>query len=121
MLRAIVISNLVRSLEIANSLDTKQFQFNLVETAESAIILLRSNSMILEKHSQIAIYDMSTPGKIERFAREIKECQRNIKVIAFGAEDLPKGKPRGADEYLREPFSAEQLRSTISRLVFKSR
>jgi len=81
---------------------------------------------IEEKHEEIVLIllDLMMPGKSGfEVLRDIrsKESYKDIRVVLFTVksfkEDIEKGKELGADGYITKPFSGNELRDYIKKVL----
>lgn len=101
---------------VKESLETRNFQVQLVADGEKAIMAFH------EKMPHIMVLDVMMPKK-DGFtvAREIRQINGNIPIIFLTAKsqtsDVLEGFDSGGNDYLRKPFSMEELIVRINNLL----
>lgn len=101
---------------VKESLETRNFQVRLVADGEKAIKAFH------EQMPHILVLDVMMPKK-DGFtvARELRQLNGNIPIIFLTAKsqtsDVLKGFDSGGNDYLRKPFSMEELIVRINNLL----
>ncbi len=101
---------------VKESLETRNFMVHLVDDGEKAI------KAFSEKIPQILILDVMMPKKDGfKVAREIRQLNDQIPIIFLTAKsqtsDVLEGFDAGGNDYLRKPFSMEELIVRINNLL----
>lgn len=101
---------------VKESLETRNFQVQLVQDGEKAIKAFQ------ERIPQVMVLDVMMPKK-DGFtvAREIRQLDAHIPIIFLTAKsqtgDVLEGFDSGGNDYLRKPFSMEELIARINNLL----
>lgn len=101
---------------VKESLETRNFFVHLVEDGEKALQAYR------EKSPQILILDVMMPKK-DGFtvAKEVRQVDEQIPIIFLTAKsqtrDVVEGFSLGGNDYLKKPFSMEELIVRINNLL----
>lgn len=101
---------------VKESLETRNFQVQLVENGEIALKAFH------EKIPHVLVLDVMMPKK-DGFtvAREIRQVNAHIPIIFLTAKsqtsDVIEGFDSGGNDYLRKPFSMEELIVRINNLL----
>lgn len=101
---------------VKESLETRNFQVQLVEDGDKALKAFH------EKIPQVLVLDVMMPKK-DGFtvAREIRQFNAHIPIIFLTAKsqtsDVLEGFDSGGNDYLRKPFSMEELIVRINNLL----
>lgn len=101
---------------VKESLETRNFHVQLVEDGEKALKAFH------ERIPQVLVLDVMMPKK-DGFtvAREIRQVNEHIPIIFLTAKsqtsDVLEGFDSGGNEYLRKPFSMEELIVRINNLL----
>jgi len=101
---------------VKESLETREFEVVMVTDGNEAFTTFR------ESQPDICVLDIMLPSKDGyTIAREIRQASPNIPVIFVTAknqtEDLIKGFESGGNDYIRKPFSMEELIVRIHNLL----
>lgn len=101
---------------VKESLESRQFDVRMVADGKEVM------SAFMEMKPNIAVLDVMLPGKDGySLAKEIRQIDPNLPIIFVTAktqtEDLIKGFEVGGNDYLRKPFSMEELIVRINNLL----
>lgn len=101
---------------VMESLQSRDFSVTMVTDGASAISRLR------EAAPHLCILDVMLPGKDGySIAREIRQVQPDLPIIFVTAkvqtEDVLKGFDVGGNDYLKKPFSLEELIARVNNLL----
>ncbi|HEY9008651.1 response regulator transcription factor [Ohtaekwangia sp.] len=101
---------------VKESLETREFEVVMVTDGNEAFTTFR------ESQPDICVLDIMLPSKDGyTIAREIRQASPNIPIIFVTAknqtEDLIKGFESGGNDYIRKPFSMEELIVRIHNLL----
>lgn len=101
---------------VKESLETRNFQVQLVEDGDKAVKAFQ------ERTPQVLVLDVMMPKK-DGFtvAREIRQLNEHVPIIFLTAKsqtsDVLEGFDAGGNDYLRKPFSMEELIVRINNLL----
>ncbi len=101
---------------VKESLESRQFDVRMVADGKEVM------SAFMEMKPNIAVLDVMLPGKDGyTLAKEIRQIDPNLPIIFVTAktqtEDLIKGFEVGGNDYLRKPFSMEELIVRVNNLL----
>lgn len=101
---------------VKESLESRQFEVRMVSDGKE--VMKAHNDM----KPNIAVLDVMLPGKDGyTLAKEIRQLDPNLPIIFVTAktqtEDLIKGFEVGGNDYLRKPFSMEELIVRVNNLL----
>ncbi|NOS91558.1 MAG: response regulator transcription factor [Cyclobacteriaceae bacterium] len=101
---------------VKESLESRQFEVRMVADGKEVM------SAFAEMKPNIAVLDVMLPGKDGyTLAKEIRQIDPNLPIIFVTAktqtEDLIKGFEVGGNDYLRKPFSMEELIVRVNNLL----
>lgn len=101
---------------VKESLETRGFEVRLVTDGSLA------QTVFEEIHPDICVLDVMLPGKDGyAIAQELRKLKTDVPIIFVTAkiqtEDLLKGFESGGNDYLRKPFSMEELIVRINNLL----
>lgn len=101
---------------VKESLETRGFEVRLVTDGALA------QTVFEEIHPDICVLDVMLPGKDGyAIAQELRKFKTDVPIIFVTAkiqtEDLLKGFESGGNDYLRKPFSMEELIVRINNLL----
>ena len=101
---------------VKESLESREFEVNMAQDGGEAI------KMFAKVNPDICVLDVMLPQKDGySIAKEIRAINPNIPIIFVTAktqtEDLLKGFESGGNDYLRKPFSMEELIVRINNLI----
>ena len=101
---------------VKESLETRGFDVRLVADGGLA------NTVFEEIHPDICVLDVMLPNKDGyAIARELRKLRSDVPIIFVTAktqtEDLLKGFESGGNDYLRKPFSMEELIARVNNLL----
>lgn len=101
---------------VKESLETRGFDVRLV--ADGAL----AHSVFEETQPDICVLDVMLPNKDGyAIARELRKLKSDVPIIFVTAktqtEDLLKGFESGGNDYLRKPFSMEELIARVNNLL----
>lgn len=101
---------------VKESLESRDFQVHMVTDGLEAVALFRS------VHPQICVLDIMLPNKDGyTIASEIRSLNADVPIIFVTAktqtEDVVKGFETGGNDYLRKPFSMEELIVRVNNLL----
>ncbi|MBI3219500.1 MAG: response regulator transcription factor [Bacteroidetes bacterium] len=101
---------------VKESLESRQFDVRMVSDGKEVM------SIFAEIKPNIAVLDVMLPGKDGyTLAKEIRQLDPNLPIIFVTAktqtEDLIKGFEVGGNDYLRKPFSMEELIVRVNNLL----
>ena len=104
---------------VKESLETRGFDVRLITDGALA------QSVHEEIHPDICVLDVMLPGKDGyTIAQDLRNLQFDVPIIFVTAkiqtEDLLKGFESGGNDYLRKPFSMEELIARINNLLHLS-
>lgn len=103
---------------VKESLETRNFQVSLARDGEEALKLFRKEC------PQLLVLDVMMPGKDGfSLARELRQGGEEVPVIFLTAKSQPgdvvEGFNSGGDDYLKKPFSMEELIVRMNNLLRK--
>ncbi len=101
---------------VKESLESRQFEVRMVADGKEVM------RAFTEMKPNIAVLDVMLPGKDGyTLAKEIRQLDANLPIIFVTAktqtEDLIKGFEVGGNDYLRKPFSMEELIVRVNNLL----
>src|SRR4051812_4108576 len=101
---------------VKESLESREFDVIMENDGAKALDLFKRS------HPDICVLDVMLPNKDGfEIADEIREINKNIPIIFLTAktqtEDVIKGFSLGANDYIRKPFSMEELIVRIQNLL----
>ncbi|HEX8060601.1 MAG TPA: response regulator transcription factor [Cyclobacteriaceae bacterium] len=101
---------------VKESLESRDFEVNMANDGEKAVDLFRKMS------PDICVLDIMLPSKDGySIAKNIRQVNPNVPIIFVTAktqtEDLLKGFEAGGNDYLRKPFSMEELIVRVNNLL----
>jgi len=101
---------------VKESLESRQFEVRMVADGKAVM------ATFTEMKPHIAVLDVMLPGKDGyTLAKEIRQLDPNLPIIFVTAktqtEDLIKGFEVGGNDYLRKPFSLEELIVRVNNLL----
>lgn len=101
---------------VKESLESRDFEVSMVTDGHDALAVFERD------HSDICVLDVMLPSKDGySIARDIKKVNPNVPIIFVTAknqtEDVLKGFEVGGNDYLRKPFSMEELIVRITNLL----
>lgn len=101
---------------VKESLESRDFQVHMVTDGKDAVSLFRS------VQPQICVLDIMLPNKDGyTIASEIRSLNAEVPIIFVTAktqtEDVVKGFETGGNDYLRKPFSMEELIVRVNNLL----
>lgn len=101
---------------VKESLETRNFQVHLAGNGEEAMEMYRS------KRPDVLVLDVMMPKKDGfTFAREIRQLDEQIPIIFLTAKsqvsDVVEGFHIGGNDYLKKPFSMEELIVRVHNLL----
>lgn len=101
---------------VKESLESRQFEVRMVSDGKEVM------SAFMEMKPNIAVLDVMLPGKDGyTLAKEIRQIDPSLPIIFVTAktqtEDLIKGFEVGGNDYLRKPFSMEELIVRVNNLL----
>ena len=101
---------------VKESLESRDFEVNMAEDGEKALELFRKIS------PDICVLDIMLPSKDGySVAKTIRQINPGVPIIFVTAktqtEDLLKGFESGGNDYLRKPFSMEELIVRVNNLL----
>lgn len=101
---------------VKESLESRDFEVNMADDGEKALELFRKIS------PDICVLDIMLPSKDGySIAKNIRQVNPNVPIIFVTAktqtEDLLKGFEAGGNDYLRKPFSMEELIVRVNNLL----
>jgi DNA-binding response OmpR family regulator len=101
---------------VKESLESRDFEVNMANDGKDAVSLFR------QVHPSICVLDIMLPGKDGySIAQSIRQLNPAIPIIFVTAktqtEDLIKGFEAGGNDYLRKPFSMEELIVRVNNLL----
>jgi DNA-binding response OmpR family regulator len=101
---------------VKESLESRDFEVNMANDGAKAVDLFRKTS------PDICVLDIMLPSKDGySVARNIRQVNPNVPIIFVTAktqtEDLLKGFEAGGNDYLRKPFSMEELIVRVNNLL----
>lgn len=101
---------------VKESLESRDFEVNMANDGAKAVDLFRKVS------PDICVLDIMLPSKDGySVARNIRQVNPNVPIIFVTAktqtEDLLKGFEAGGNDYLRKPFSMEELIVRVNNLL----
>ena len=101
---------------VKESLESRDFEVNMVDDGNKALDLFRKIS------PDICVLDIMLPSKDGySVAKNIRQVNPNVPIIFVTAktqtEDLLKGFEVGGNDYLRKPFSMEELIVRVNNLL----
>ena len=101
---------------VKESLETRQFEVNMVTDGKEVMAVFANSK------PDIAVLDIMLPHKDGyTLAKEIRQLNATIPIIFVTAktltDDLIKGFEVGGNDYLRKPFSMEELIVRINNLL----
>jgi two-component system response regulator VicR len=101
---------------VKESLESRDFQVHMVADGQEAVSLFRS------VQPQICVLDIMLPNKDGyTIAQEIRSLNAEVPIIFVTAktqtEDVVKGFETGGNDYLRKPFSMEELIVRVNNLL----
>ncbi|NBW36632.1 MAG: DNA-binding response regulator [Cytophagia bacterium] len=102
---------------VKESLESRQYEVCMVEDGKDAV------QVFSQINPDICVLDVMLPGKDGyTIGKEIRSLNPGIPIIFVTAkiqtEDLLKGFESGGNDYLRKPFSMEELIVRINNLLF---
>jgi DNA-binding response OmpR family regulator len=105
---------------VKESLESRDFEVNMADDGVKALDLFRKIS------PDICVLDIMLPSKDGySIARNIRQVNPNVPIIFVTAktqtDDLLKGFEAGGNDYLRKPFSMEELIVRVNNLLNLSR
>jgi len=105
---------------VKESLESRDFEVNMVDDGGKAMELFRKIS------PDICVLDIMLPSKDGyAIAKNIRQVNPNVPIIFVTAktqtEDLLKGFESGGNDYLRKPFSMEELIVRVNNLLSLSK
>ncbi|GAX87799.1 two-component system, OmpR family, phosphate regulon response regulator PhoB [Lebetimonas natsushimae] len=100
-------------------------EFNLINAGFDAVGFLNTKKVkdfIIEENPDLLIVDRNLPGiEGSEFVKELKNEGFNIPVIFLtakvGEEDILDGFEKGADDYIKKPFSIKELIARIKAVL----
>lgn len=101
---------------VKESLESRDFQVHMVTDGKDAVSLFRN------VQPQICVLDIMLPNKDGyTIAQEIRSLNAEVPIIFVTAktqtEDVVKGFETGGNDYLRKPFSMEELIVRVNNLL----
>ena len=104
---------------VKESLETREFTVSMTDDGSKAISLYK------EIQPDLCVLDIMLPGKDGyAIAKEIRELKADMPIIFVTAKtqttDLLKGFEVGGNDYIRKPFSLEELLVRINNLLHLS-
>jgi DNA-binding response OmpR family regulator len=101
---------------VKESLESRDFEVIMVDNGKSAA------GAFEKSHPDVCVLDIMLPGKDGyTIAKEIRQLQPLMPIIFVTAktqtEDLVKGFESGGNDYIRKPFSIEELIVRITNLL----
>jgi DNA-binding response OmpR family regulator len=101
---------------VKESLESRDFEVNMANHGKDAVSLFR------QVHPSICVLDIMLPGQDGySIAQSIRQLNPAIPIIFVTAktqtEDLIKGFEAGGNDYLRKPFSMEELIVRVNNLL----
>jgi DNA-binding response OmpR family regulator len=101
---------------VKESLESRDFEVNMADDGSKALDLFRKIS------PDICVLDIMLPSKDGySIAKNIRQVNPNVPIIFVTAktqtEDLLKGFESGGNDYLRKPFSMEELIVRVNNLL----
>ncbi len=101
---------------VKESLESRGFEVIMESDGEKALSSFKKSA------ADICVLDVMLPGKDGfEIANEIRQCNKNIPIIFLTAktqtEDVVKGFSIGGNDYIRKPFSMEELIVRIQNLL----
>ena len=101
---------------VKETLESRGFQVNMIEDGGEAIAAFR------EMKPDIAVLDIMLPNKDGfTIAQEIRQINMRIPILFLSARtqtaDVIKGFSTGGNDYLKKPFSLEELFARIQNLL----
>ena len=105
---------------VKESLESRNFDVCMATDGKQAVVQFR------EIHPDICVLDIMLPQKDGySIAKEIREVNPTVPIIFVTAktqtEDLLKGFESGGNDYLRKPFSMEELIARVNNLLSLTR
>lgn len=105
---------------VKESLESRDFEVNMADDGAKALDLFRKNL------PDICVLDIMLPSKDGySIAKNIRQVNPNVPIIFVTAktqtEDLLKGFEAGGNDYLRKPFSMEELIVRVNNLLHLSK
>lgn len=101
---------------VKESLESRDFEVNMIDDGEKALEMFQSIS------PDICVLDIMLPSKDGySIAKSIRQINPTVPIIFVTAktqtEDLLKGFESGGNDYLRKPFSMEELIVRVNNLL----